>query len=71
MMRQYKDLFMALLPIIGLVVIGFVAYILFKAFPDSNKSGDDDIEILMGVWMLFIPVVLAFVAIKSDKTNKK
>lgn len=69
-MKLYKDLFIALLPIIGLMVFGFIAYFLFKAFPNSNTSEYDETLILMSFWMLSIPVVLAFLAIKNSKTDK-
>ena len=70
-MKLYKDLFIALIPIIGLVVIGFVAYFLFKAFPNSDKSEYDETLILMSIWMLSMPVVLAFLAIKGSGKSKK
>ena len=69
-MKLYIDLFIALLPIIGLVIMGFVAYILFNVFPSSEKSEYDETLILMSFWMLSIPVVLAFLAIKNSKTDK-
>lgn len=68
-MKLYKDLFIALLPIIGLVIMGLIAYILFNVFPSSEKSEYDDIQIIMGFWMSLIPVVLAFLAIKNTKTD--
>lgn len=69
-MKLYKDLFIALLPIIGLVIMGLIAYILFNVFPSSEKSEYDDIQIFMVFWMSLIPVVLAFLAIKNTKTDK-
>lgn len=70
-MKLYKDLFIALIPIIGLVVIGFVVYFLFKAPSNSDKSEYGETLILMSFWMLSTSVVLAFLALKGSKKSKK
>lgn len=69
-METFKLLIKALLPIFGLVVMAIIAYVLFNYFPSSKESEHDDIQILIGFWLSLIPIVLAFLMIKSDKTNK-
>jgi len=69
-MKLLKELLVALMPLIGLVVMGFIAYILFSLLPISENSGDDDIQILIGFWLLLMPIVLVFLAIKSNEKNK-
>lgn len=69
-MKLLKELLVALMPLIGLVVMGFIAYILFRLLPISENSGDDDIQILIGFWLLLMPIVLVFLAIKSNEKNK-
>lgn len=66
-MKLLKELLVAL---IGLVVMGFIAYILFSLLPISENSGDDDVQILIGFWLLLMPIVLVFLAIKSNEKNK-
>lgn len=69
-METFKLLVKAFLPIFGLVAIAIIAFVLFNYFPNSEQSEDNDIQILMGFWLLSMPIVLAFIAIKSNKKNK-
>lgn len=69
-MKLLKELFVVLLPLIGLVVMGFVAYILFSLPPNSEKLENDDVQILIGFWLSLMPFVVAFLAIKGGKKNK-
>ena len=69
-METFKLLVKAFLPIFGLVAIAIIAFVLFNYLPNSEQSEDNDIQILMGFWLLSMPIVLAFIAIKSNKKNK-
>lgn len=69
-METLKLLVKAFLPIFGLVAIAVIAFVVFNYFPDSEQSEDNDIQILIGFWLSLMPIVLAFLMMKSDKTNK-